>query len=336
MSLINRMLRDLSTRQPESGNVMSGIQVRALERRNRPGRVVALVLLAGVAVFGALFWKLSPVRVPPPAAPVASVSGAGQAAVRGHAAERFHFDPTMSPPVGGPMPLKASAAHHRDKPAGLALDPQASMPSGKPRSDAPHDVNPRDQREAQVRFAEASAALKRGEPSSAERALRETLELDPSLHEARATLIGMLLDQNRLQEAQAMLDDGFSLEPQRTAYRRLAARLDLVRGQPEAARARLESSPPPVAADPEYHGLLAAAYQRLNRNQDAAREYQALIQAQPSESHWWAGLGISRDALGDVAGALSAYSQARALGNLDARLLDHINKRSAALQQPAG
>ena len=38
-----------------------------------------------------------------------------------------------------------------------------------------------------------------------------------------------------------------------------------------------------------------------------------------------------RDALGDVSGALSAYRQARDLGGLDSRVLDHINRRSAVL-----
>jgi len=86
-----------------------------------------------------------------------------------------------------------------------------------------------------------------------------------------------------------------------------------------------------VAGDPEYHGLLASAYQRVGRHEDAARVYQGLAQLQPGIAQWWAGYGLSRDALGDVPGALAAYAQARSLGGLDARVLEHINRRSAAL-----
>jgi hypothetical protein len=41
---------------------------------------------------------------------------------------------------------------------------------------------------------------------------------------------------------------------------------------------------------------------------------------------------MSRDALGDIQGALSGYARARQIGGLDPRVLEHINRRAAALQ----
>jgi MSHA biogenesis protein MshN len=190
----------------------------------------------------------------------------------------------------------------------------------------------RDQKEAEARYAEGQRALARGEPNTAEQNLRDAVALNPHLHTARDALVALLIDQNRLDEAQGVLDDGLALEPQRNAFRRLAARLDLARGQPQLAVERLEIAPPSVPADPEYHGLLASAYQRLNRHEEASRLYRSLTQLQPGEAHWWAGYGLSRDALGDVPGALAAYAQARQLGHIDPVVLEHINKRTAALQ----
>jgi Tfp pilus assembly protein PilF len=332
MSLINRMLRDLSTRAPEGGDAMSGIQIRGPERARKGGALLWIVIL-GVVAFTAVFWLTMPKK---PAAPGTrggeAITASAPAAGGNAAASRFRLDPTMSPPVGGPAPRRR-AERHREPPAALSLD--SSLPAThreRATTTTAAPAAPRDARAAQSRLADAGAAMRAGELSTAEKLLRDALEADPSLHEAREKLAMLLLEQGRLDEARSVIDAGLALDPQRNSFRRLGARVDLARGQPAAARTRLEVSPPSVAGDPEYHGLLASAYQRLGLHEEAALEYRALTQAQPGDAHWWAGYGLSRDALGDVPGALAAYAQARSLGNLDQLLLDHINKRTAALQ----
>lgn len=368
MSLINRMLRDLSTRQPESGNVMKGIQIGGYEPQS-PRRLVPLLAL--VAGLGVAIWYFIP-KAPPPAATPPQIAAIPAVAPAPAPPAKLQIDQTLSPaaaaapapeaaseapaakpeapapaeprvaartparaaakPAPKPAPAKAAAESEATAPTPAAPAPEPAKPRVAEASAAPRATSARDQREAEAHFAEANAALKRGEPASAERELRAALDLDPTLHAARDELLATLIDQGRLDEAQGVLNEGLAQEPQRVAFRRLGARIDLARGQPDLARQRLETSPPAVTADPEYHGLLAAAYQRLERHQDAAREYQALVQAQPAEGHWWAGLGISRDVLGDTTGALGAYSQARQLGHLDPRLLDYVTRRIAALQ----
>ncbi|MGH8482536.1 MAG: hypothetical protein ACRES8_08745, partial [Nevskiaceae bacterium] len=69
MSLINRMLRDLSSRQPGPGNVMNGIQLPA-EARARGGMLARLGMLAVlVAAFTGLLWVVigpKPLKIPQP------------------------------------------------------------------------------------------------------------------------------------------------------------------------------------------------------------------------------------------------------------------------------
>jgi MSHA biogenesis protein MshN len=250
----------------------------------------------------------------------------------------LQIDQHLSPPASAPA-RRAARKPRKAVPAGLQMEsslgdaPETVAPARAASGPvAPHAVSARDQREADARYAEGQRALTRGEPKTAEQNLRDALSMNPHLHAARDALVALLIDQNRLEEAQTALDEGLAYEPQRNAFRRLAARLALARGQPQLAVQQLEVGVPTVAADPEYHGLLASAYQRLNRHEDAARIYQSLAQLQPGEAHWWAGYGISRDALGDVPGALAAYAQARQLGHLDPRVLEHINRRTAALQ----
>lgn len=342
MSLINRMLRDLSSRQPESGDVMSGIQLPGaapVPRANPLGKIGALLVL--VAAFTAGVWFVfgpKPVKIPQPRQPPPDAAVVAE--------------PPVAPAEPAPVQASAPAA----EPTQLQIDPQLSSkapapepaaeptqpanPVAKPKSrprpaatDAPTKVV--SARKAAEVYEQARRALQRGDDRSAEGGLREALELDPKLHGAREDLGSLHVRQGRLDEAEAEARAGLALDPARPGYRRLMARIELTRGQPAAAVELLERDPPPVDRDPEYHALLASAYQRVNRHEDAARSYQALARQEPYQAAWWAGYGLSRDALGDGPGALAAYARARQLGNLDPRVLEHIDRRTLALQPPA-
>lgn len=352
MSLINRMLRDLSTRTPESADVMQGVQVRGPAPVKRSGGSRALLLIVLVAGFSATFWFFMPRGAKKPAAPaageavVASPVPAAAPAAAVPAPQTidvggYRMDATLSTPIGAPARRpkrtkalsEATPGESSSLPAkGTALRAENSLEEPPAR---PKPASARDVKEAQARYAEARRALAAGDDRTAEVALMEALALDPKLHPAREDLGTLRVRQGRLAEAERLVSRGLQEEPDWIGYRRLLARLELARNQNAEALARLEPSRPLVNADPEYHGLLAAAYQRLERHNEAMLEYQALIELQPNEGRWWAGLGISREARGDRSGALEAYGRARALGNLDPRIADHIKKRIAALQ-PAG
>ena len=354
MSLINRMLRDLSSRERRSADVLSGIQVPHGMTRRGPsrGRLVALLVL--VAVFTGALWLL----LPRPPAPTASEPGVAAAAPaeppaapaasavapppeEPHPAETLRLDTTLSTVQAAAPSTTQPAA----QPAVRAATPQraprrpAAQAAAVADASSPHEsVAPpagsatrRDARAAAARYAEGRKALGRGDDTSAASAFLAALESDPAHHAAREDLGTLRIRQGRLQEADSLVREGLEREPGWVGYRRLAARLELARNNATAAVALLEHDAPAVAEDPEYHGLLASAYQRLNRHEDAARTYQGLSQLQPGVAQWWAGYGLSRDALGDVPGALAAYRQARTLGGLDPRVLDHINRRSAVL-----
>jgi predicted Zn-dependent protease len=331
MSLTNRVLRELSGREKRPGDVMAGVQVsRTPPARGAGGwrRVGALLVLIGA--FTALLWAAFGRK---PAAPPAEAPGLVVVTPPPLAATttRFRLDDSLASVPPAPASRTRRAAPSTAPRAESTAVPAEAAPGPAP-APAPRIASARDQREADARHTEAARALRQNEPRTAEQGFRDALALNPQHHAAREALATLLLDQMRLAEGQALLEEGLALEPQRSAFRRLAARLDLLRGQPALAVQRLEPARPPVNADPEYHGLLASAYQRLERHEEAARLYQQLTQAQPGEAHWWAGYGLSRDALGDAAGALAAYAQARGLGRLDPRVLEHINRRTATLQ----
>lgn len=332
MSLINQMLRDLSSRGPDSGEVFAAVRVmRRPPRRRADWRLVAA--LAGAAALASL-WPL-----------LRESSNRGTAGVSMAASEplparvvqrfvRFQLDTQLAPfvaRVAAPPPSVAPAPERAPELRLEASLQRAAPAAAEPAAEAA-PTPARNERAAEAQLAEAVRALSAGEPSTAEAALREALALDPRLHGAREQLTGLLVGQQRLVEAQDTIEQGLALEPARLAFRRLAARIDLIRGAPAAAVQRLEPAAPAVHADPEYHGLLAAAYQRVDRHAEASFLYQRLTQLHPGEAHWWAGYGLSRDALGDAAGALAAYGRARQLGALEPAVRAHLEQRYAALQ----
>ncbi|MGH8442348.1 MAG: tetratricopeptide repeat protein [Nevskiaceae bacterium] len=344
MSLINRMLRDLSTRQPASGDVMSGIQLPGATPPPRSGLLARLGLLAAlVVVFTAGLWWVfgpRPMKVPQPRAMPPEAIAAVQPAPQTEPAPVIARAPTDEPaPAPAPAPV-ASAALEEPPPAPAAApaEPQAKRATRpKPKTTrvakVPVAVPARPAGTAQQAYADARRALDRGDGQAAEAALLDALAQDPKLHAAREELGNLRVRQGRFDDAESVARAGLEIDPSYIGYRRLAARLELARDRPAAATELLEREPPPLERDIEYHALLVSAWQRLGRHEQAARGYEALARAEPYQAAWWAGFGLSRDALGDGSGALAAYARARQLGGLDPRVLEHINQRTRALQQ---
>jgi len=369
VSLINRMLRDLSTRQPPAGNVMSGIQLPAAETRARGGSLgrlgVLVVLVAGFT--GGLWWMFGPRshKVPqPPSAPVGAVVASDPApvTVSGEAppapaplppiaareAESAHLklDTQLSTPVAAaPAPKPKAPPADKPKPkAQVRKEPtvEPAVATAQPAQPLPQEAvtmprvavasAPTAQQSADTLYAQARRDLERGDDKAAETALIDALALDPKLHGAREELGSLRIRQGRLEEAERNVRIGLEQSPGWVGYRRLVARLELARGRPAGALAALDQGVPPVENDVEYHALLASTYQRLNRHEEASRTYQGLTRVQPEQARWWAGYAMSRDALNDVSGALAAYARARQLGGLPARVLEHIDRRTAVLQ----
>ena len=353
MSLINRMLRDLSSRQPAPGDVMTGIQ---LPNEGRAGGSMAkrLGLLAVlIVVFTAGLWFVfgpKSIKVPQPLGmPGGATTASAPSAPATAATEPAPAPSTPSAPAAAPHSAAPGSASAQLQMATELQAAPAKPAARKPRAprpaatDAPRDAAPAARTgttsastagaaSADELYAQARRALDRGDDAAAEPLLGQALALDPKLHAAREDLASLRVRQNRLDEAETTIREGLDLDPSRRGYRKLVARVELARNRPGDAVAVLERDPPPLDQDLEYYGLLASAYQRIGRHDAATRLYRELMRAEPQEANWWAGYAMSRDAEGDVAGALVAYSQARQLGGLAPNVLEHIDKRTAALQ----
>jgi MSHA biogenesis protein MshN len=346
MSLINRMLRDLSSRQPAPGDVMTGIQLPNEGGGGGMAKRLGLLVVLIVVFTTGLWFVFGPKSIKAPQ-PLGMPGGATTASAPAASAAAPAPAPSAAPaaaqqsvsPAGASAQLQIATELHAAPAKPAARKPRAPRAAS---TDAPRQAAPTAPASAAAStagggsaeefYAQARRALDRGDGATAEPLLGQALALDPKLHAAREDLASLRIRENRLDDAETTIRVGLDLDPSRRGYRKLVARVELARNRPGDAVAVLERDPPPLDQDLEYYGLLASAYQRIGRHDAATRLYRELMRAEPQEANWWAGYAMSRDAEGDVAGALVAYSQARQLGGLAPNVLEHIDKRTAALQ----
>ncbi len=189
-----------------------------------------------------------------------------------------------------------------------------------------------DEHRAQQALRHGVGLLGKGRQAEAEQALREALHFDPRLARARETLAALYLNSGRLTEAQALLAEGLRLTPRAAGLAQLHARLLAEQGDLATALTVLQRASPPLTENPDYHALLAALYQRAGQHASAAWVYRQLLAQDGRRATWWLGLGISLEALDDIAPALEAYLKAHQLGvGLSPQVLDYVGSRIGAL-----
>lgn len=143
-------------------------------------------------------------------------------------------------------------------------------------------------------------------------------------------LFDLYLDVGELGRAQALLEQDRLPEDARV-YRR--AQLALANGQTGEALTLLEAGAQSATENEKYRALMARLYYEQQRFEEAAAHYRALLTDMGNRPAYWLGLGLARDALDDVSGALNAFRQALASGAYrdDAAVREYLQNRINAL-----
>jgi MSHA biogenesis protein MshN len=148
----------------------------------------------------------------------------------------------------------------------------------------------------------------------------------------RQTLVALLLEAKRVDEAAAVLQDGLALDPSNTGFAMLLARALVERNDVGGALALLQKHAPTAQTNAEYHAFAGALYQRLERHGDAISEYQAALKLAPNAGVWWIGMGISQQALNRPKQAVAAFQRAKDSGNLAPGLIVFTDSRLKLLK----
>jgi MSHA biogenesis protein MshN len=178
---------------------------------------------------------------------------------------------------------------------------------------------------AEGEYRHALTALQDGRMTEALAALEQTLKIDPAHDAARQTLVGLLIEAKRSDDAIRHLQSGLALDPRQPSLAMLLARLQIERGG--SGIDTLTRTLPYAGNNADYHAFLAGALQREQRHREAAEQYQAALRAMPANGVWWMGLGMSLQAEKRNAEALEAFQRARGSGALSAELQAFVERR---------
>jgi MSHA biogenesis protein MshN len=182
---------------------------------------------------------------------------------------------------------------------------------------------------AEGEYRRALASLQDGRMTESLAALDQVLRLDPGHEAARQTLVGLLIEAKRGDEAIRHLQAGLALNPRQPALAMLLARLQIERGGSgiETLLRALPYAGNGTRDSADYHAFLAGALQRDQRYREAAEQYQAALRMAPGNGVWWMGLGMSLQGDRRNAEALEAFQRARASGTLAAELQAFVERR---------
>lgn len=178
---------------------------------------------------------------------------------------------------------------------------------------------------AEGEYRRALASLQEGRMTETVTALEQALKYEPTHEAARQTLVGLLIEANRNDEAMRQLQLGLTLDPRQPAMAMLLARLQIERGGNGIDT--LTRTLPYAGNDADYRAFLAAALARQQRHREAAEQYHQAVRAVPSNGVWWMGLGISLQAEKRNGEALDAFQRARASGGLSQELQGFVERR---------
>lgn len=181
-------------------------------------------------------------------------------------------------------------------------------------------------------FRQAVSLVNQGRIAEGMDGFRAALELDPGHEVARQTLVALLLEAKRVDEAAALLQEGIGLNSEHSGFAMLLARIMVERNDISGALFLLQRHAAPADRNPDFHAFAAALYQRLGRHKEAVDQYETALRLAPSAGVWWVGLGISFQATEQPKQAIEAFTRAKAAGDLTPELLSFVDQRLRQLQ----
>ncbi|HZW12724.1 MAG TPA: tetratricopeptide repeat protein [Noviherbaspirillum sp.] len=188
------------------------------------------------------------------------------------------------------------------------------------------------QQRAENEYRKALQTHQQGRTNEAITGLEQALQLDAHHAAARQTLIGLLLENKRQDDAVRLAQEGLKLDSAQPGLAMILARLQVERGELRPAIDTLERTLPHAADRADYHAFVAALLQRDERHRQAAERYLIALQKAPQNGVWWMGLGISLQAENRTKEAQDAFRRAKASNGLSPELHAFVDARLSQLQ----
>ncbi len=240
--------------------------------------------------------------------------------------------PSVVAPIAATDPQAGPSAAATKAPAMATARPPARLAQATLPDIQKNVIKPTPLQLAEQEYGKASALLHQDKRDEARDALVAALQHYPAHMGARQGLFGMMIEAKKYAEAEQIMQEGLQLNPAQIGFAMALARLQLDRGNTQAAVDTLNKSLAYAQNNPDYLSFLAALLQRQKRHGEAIDQYAAALKLQPQSGVWLMGLGISLQALNRNAEAQEAFRRAKASGNLNPDLRAYVDQRLRQLQ----
>lgn len=156
--------------------------------------------------------------------------------------------------------------------------------------------------------------------------LEPLLRTHPENSAARQLLAGLLIDDQRRDDAGRCLQAGLLIDPLHLDMAMMLARLQVDGGDLHGAITSLQRVETVSAGQARYQAFLAALLQRDQRHREAAAYYAIALRSAPQNALWWLGYGVSLRADNQLEAAVEAFRQASDSPMLSAQLRAFVDQ----------
>lgn len=180
-------------------------------------------------------------------------------------------------------------------------------------------------------YQQALNYLQQGRVAEAQDLLKKSITNYPDLQDARQTLVGLLVDNNKTIEAIEVLKEGIALKPNQLNQIQTLAQLQMQLGMQDEALFTLQQGLTYASQNEDYHAFMAAVLQQKGQHQAAITHYQQALSSGKNNPTWLIGLGISLQAEGRNQEAKLIY-QKIPRDRLSAELIAFVDQRLKQIQ----
>lgn len=177
---------------------------------------------------------------------------------------------------------------------------------------------------------QAESYYSEGRVQQGDALLNDFMSKHPQAVYALQTLFDSYLSQQRLEDAEAMIDQASHLPGDIFSY--MVGQLLTRRGDLEGAMRALNLHQPNIENMPGYYALKAGLLHKMGEQSAAIVIYQQLIIIDNHNTSYWLGLAVCMDAL-QAEQALSVFEKVRQLSAADASYMAYVNQRIDALSK---
>jgi MSHA biogenesis protein MshN len=154
----------------------------------------------------------------------------------------------------------------------------------------------------------------------------------PTSNDVRESLAAVYISEDEVVQAENIINEGLRIQPMALNLNLMKARILYEQNKAEEALAVLSKFRPNIKEEPDFYGLRAALLQSLGHSNEAGSLYKSLIELEPSNSQYWLGYAIALEEKNALQQAVAAYKKVEESYDADPAVRSYAEERLKSLQ----